>query len=312
MVDRDFNRTVKKGLTRVEFLARRKSGIGGSDIAAILGLSPWRTALDVWLDKTSPEVIETPSAPIGTGAALWWGSRLEEVIGKAYSEATGRRIQRHNALIVDAAHPYMIGDVDFLAYTSDGKTPATKKGVRTDLGIEVKTARFASDEWGADGTDEIPAGYLAQVQWYMGLLPSVQRFDLVALFGGSELRIYPVERDDDLIAGIRDAGERFWRDFVAAGCPPPPATAEDVRKLFPAPQSASATASPEIEKIVAHVRRLSRVRIDLTAEEDDLKDKIAVAIGDAEELKDADGAVLATFRNEKRGRVLRVKKEKEG
>ncbi len=70
------------------------------------------------------------------------------------------------------------------------------------------------------------------------------------------------------------------------------------------------TASPEIEKVVAHVRRLSRLRIDLTAEEDELKDKIAVAIGDAEELKDADGAVLATFRMEKRGRVLRIKKEK--
>lgn len=300
-------------ISRSEFLARRKSGIGGSDIAAILGLSPWRTALDVWLDKTSPEVVETPSAPIGTGAALWWGSRLEEVIGKAYAEATGRRIQRYNALIRHPEKPYFIGDVDFLCYCADGRTPATRKGgIRTERGVEIKNIRYAGEEWGADGTDEIPPWYLAQVQWYMGIIPSVHIFDLAPLISGQELRIYTVEQNDDIIAGMQDVGDRFWMDHVLKRVPPPPATAEDVRKLFPAPQTASVTATPEMQKVVAHVRRLSRLRIDLTAEEDDLKDKIAVSIGDAEELKDSDGAVLATFRNEKRGRVLRVKKEKEG
>ena len=299
-------------IPRAEFLARRKSGIGGSDIAAIIGLSPWRTALDVYLDKTSAEVVETPSAPIGTGAALWWGAQLESLIGKAYAESTGRRIQRYNALIRHPEKPYFIGDVDFLCYCEDGRTPATRKGgIRTERGVEIKNIRYASDEWGADGTDEIPAWYLAQVQWYMGIIPSIQFFDLAPLVSGQELRIYTIERNDDIIAGLQDAGERFWRDFVEAGCPPPPATAEDVRKLFPAPQTASVTAPPEVQKVVAHVRRLSRLRIDLTAEEEELKDRIAVAIGDAEELKDADGATLATFKLEKRGRILRIKKEKE-
>jgi len=299
-------------IDRATFLVRRKQGIGGSDIAAIIGLSPWRTALDVYLDKVSPEVIETPSAPIGTGAALWWGSRLEEVIGKAYAEATGRRIQRYNALIRHPEKPYFIGDVDFLCYCADGRTPATRKGgIRTERGVEIKNIRYAGEEWGMDGTDEIPAWYLAQVQWYMGIIPSIQFFDLAPLVSGQELRIYTIERNEEIIAGLQDAGERFWRDFVEAGNPPPPATAEDVKKLFPAPQAASVTATPEVQRIVAHVRRLSRLRIDLTAEEDELKDKIAVAIGDAEELKDADGAVLATFKMEKRGRILRIKKEKE-
>ena len=84
-----------------------------------------------------------------------------------------------------------------------------------------------------------------------------------------------------------------------------------MRRLFPAPQTASVTATPEVQKIVAHCRRLSRLRIDLTAEEEMLKDKIAIAICDAEELEDADGTTLATFKLEKRGRILRVKKEKE-
>ena len=297
---------------RAEFLVRRKQGIGGSDIAAVIGLSPWRTALDVWLDKTGNGAEPVESSLVGATASLWWGSQLEALIGKAYTAVTGRRICRYNALLIDPETPYFIGDVDFLGYCADGKTPATKKGVRTDLGIEIKTARYPGEEWGADGTDEIPAWYMAQVQWYMGLLPSVTRFDVVTLFGGSELRIYPVERDPDIISALRNAADAFWRDFVAAGSPPPPATADDVRALFPATQTASVTASPEVEKIVAHCRRLSRLRIDLTAEEDELKDRIAVAIGDAEELRNADGAVLATFKNEKRGRILRVKKEREG
>ena len=200
-------------MTRSEFISRRKVGIGGSDIAAIAGLSAWRSPLDVYYDKMNTAAEYTESYPVGETAALYWGSVHEAAIGKAYTAITGRKIQHYNRLLSHPEKPYFIGDVDFLAYCSNGRRPAKPQGeILTDKGIECKTARFASEEWGESGTDEIPLQYLCQVQWYMGLVPSIQSFDLVVLFAGSDLRIYTVNRDDNVISKLHRIGERFWQE----------------------------------------------------------------------------------------------------
>jgi putative phage-type endonuclease len=74
-------------MTRDEWLAARRTGIGGSDIAAILGLSPWRTPLDVYRDKV--DGAEQPETE-----AMRWGRLLEDVIAREYAVRAGVRIQR--------------------------------------------------------------------------------------------------------------------------------------------------------------------------------------------------------------------------
>lgn len=295
-------------ISRTEFLARRRSGIGGSDIAAICGLSPWRTAVDVYIDKTAEMPAEVDSMPVGAGSQLWWGSQLEATIGRAYALATGRRIRRCNVQLSHPEMPHLIGNVDFLCFCEDGRTPWTRsKGVRTTRAVEIKNVRYPSEQWGPDGSDEIPAYYQAQVQWYMGLMPTVEVVDLCALFGGSELRIYHIFRDDDVIGGLQTIGDRYWRDHVEQKNPPEAVTIDDVKRLFPAPAAKKIEATEEIRDAVDRLLRLQRVRLDLTAEEQILKDRIAVYMADAEILTDGE-RVLATFKTESRGRVFRAKK----
>lgn len=301
-------------IDREQFLARRKSGIGGSDISAIAGLNPWRSPLDIYYDKLNIELgadgHDTPE-PMGRTAALYWGSVHEAEIGKAYTAVTGRRIMRHNAQIVHCEVPYFIGDVDFLAYGEDGKRPFhSKRGITTDKGVECKTARYATDEWGECGTDQIPIPYLFQVQWYMGLVPCLKSFDLPVLFGGSEFAIYTVWRDEAVIARLQEIGAYFWTENVLKQIPPPPRSYEEVKRVFPAMTGKRMLASVELERQTRKLAKASSLRIKLETIEAGLKDKISVAMQDSELLVLPDETILATFKNEKKGRVLRLKKIK--
>lgn len=301
-------------LTRDEFLARRKSGIGGSDIAAIAGLSPWRSPLDVYYDKLNIVMGDggfEDSLPVGSTAALWWGTNLEDIIGKAYTIVTGRKISHYNRLLV-GERPYFIGDVDFLAYCNDGKRPfKVKTGeILTDTGVEIKTSRFAGDDWGEQGTDKIPAYYYCQVQWYMGLEKKLKQFDEVPLFSGSDMRIYRIHQETDIIDRLQEIADNFWENNIKKQIPPAPRSMEEVKRLFPAVVGKSMLASVELESKVKEFAEVSAQRLALEKRENQLKDEIATEMADAEVLTLPDETVLATFKAEKKSRVLRIKKQK--
>ena len=302
-------------ITREEFLMRRKSGIGGSDVAAIAGLSPWRSPLDVYYDKLNIELGADgweEMSPMGETAARYWGSAHEAAIGKAYTAVTGRKIQHYNRLLVHPDKEYFIGDVDFLAYCEDGSRPAKPKGeIVTDKGIECKTARFAGDDWGVHGSDEIPVWYLTQVQWYMGLRPILQSFDVPVLFGGSDFRIYTVWQDITIIHRLQAIAVDFWENHIQKQIPPAPRSMEEVQRLYNTADLGKALfATQEIEKMVLRYREVSAARLQMEKEEKVLKDEIAVAMGDAETLHLPDNTILATFKNEKKGRKFRIRKQK--
>lgn len=300
-------------IDRAEFLQRRKSGIGGSDVAAIAGLSPWRSPLDVYYDKLNIELGADSweeMLPIGETSARYWGSVHESAIGKAYTAVTGRKIQHYNRLIVHPDKEYFIGDVDFLAYCEDGKRPVTPKGeIVTDKGIECKTARYADENWGTNFTDEIPVWYLTQVQWYMGLRPILQSFDVPVLFGGSDFRIYTVWQDITVINRLQAIAVDFWENHLKKQIPPPPRSLEEVQRFYgTAKLGKTLMASQDLEKDCLRYQEVSAARLALEKEEKELKDKIAVSMGDAETLTLPDDTILATFKEEKKGRMLRIRK----
>ena len=86
----------------------RMSGLGGSDIAAILGVSPYKTAVDVWLEKTGRAVNDN----IGNENAVYWGNVLEDVVAKEYSKRNGVKIQRVNRTIRHSDKPFMLANID--------------------------------------------------------------------------------------------------------------------------------------------------------------------------------------------------------
>ena len=302
-----------KMIDRSGFLERRKTGIGGSDVAAVAGLSEWRSPLDVFYDKLSIEFRkgeQKESAPVGETAALYWGSVHEAAIGRAYTAVTGKKLMRYNRKLVHPDKPYFIGDVDFLAYCENGKRPFnTKTGnIVTGKGIECKTCRMAGDEWGERGTDIVPLYYICQVQWYMGLIPTIESFDIPVLFGGSDFRIYTVYRDNDVISRLQNIADEFWTQHVVKQIPPPPRSYEEVKRLYPVSSGKSMTATVELERKVRRLSRISNIRNRLEKQEVKLKDEITIEMNNAERLILPDDTVLATFRNEKNGRIFRLKK----
>ena len=291
-------------MTRSDFLTRRRSGIGGSDIAAIARLSPWRSPADVYLDKLGlkPEEEDAP-APVGKSAALYWGSALESELRKAYTAVTGRRMMRYNRLLRDKNHPYFIGDVDGLAYCEDGRQPFNMRTgeVWTDKGVELKTARMISEEWGEEGSDVIPMQYICQVQWYMGLMPAVQSFDVAVLFGGSKFSIYTVRRSDLIIRRLREIAFEFWRNHVEKQIPPDPMTMEEVAALWQSTPQSLITASEDIIQACDDLKKYSAYIADAEAKAAALKNQITVYMLDNEMLLSGNGDVLATFKTSKNG-----------
>lgn len=286
------------------FLARRKSGIGGSDIAAIAGISPWKSPLDVFLDKTAPEneMDYQESFPQGRKAALYWGSVAEDNIAKAYTLVTGRKVMRYNRLLQHPDHPHFIGDVDFLGYRDNGGHPFNFKTgeIFTTKGIECKTSRYA-DEWGENGSDEIPVHYICQVQWYMGLLPTLQSFDVPTLFTGSDFRIYTIHRHDAIIARLQEVGDYFWLNHVVKQVAPPPRTTEEVIKLFSQSEASSIVATVEVEKAAIRFSELAAAISKLEVESAQAKDAITTYMKQHEALELPDGTPLATFKTSKNG-----------
>lgn len=185
---------------------QRRTGIGGSDVAGILGISPWTTPLDVWRQKVLGDQADE-SEP------MRWGSLLEPIIRREAELRIGEPVTDGRLVVAD---DWRFGNIDGL--------------VGADAILECKTARDSS-EWGQEGTDEIPDHYLTQVAWYLSVTAR-SLAHVAVLIGGSDFRIYRVARDARVEAAILERVERFWREHVRTEVPPAPTNLDDCRKRW--------------------------------------------------------------------------------
>lgn len=193
--------------TRTDWLKERKKGICSSDIAAIMGVSPFMSATDVWIEKTGRMPIER------TGDALEWGKRIEPVIANYYRE-------RHPDYILTDPGDYTIfhhPKYKFLKVTPDRFV----KRRDSEWGLEIKTAGLSKQsDWGKDGTDIIPEYYLPQVMLCMAILDT-QKWDVAVLIGGQHYREYTIKRDDDYISHIINTSVAWWETYIENDTTPP-------------------------------------------------------------------------------------------
>ena len=212
------------------FLQTRKTGIGGSDIAAILGVSKFKTALDVFLSKTTDQ-------PEEENERFYWGHALENPIIDRFVKETGFSVLRQpETKRLSESQPYILANADALILGKDGKP----QGI-----LEIKTSSaYNTKEWSADDGEAIPLEYSAQVQWYMGIF-DVDFAYLAVLIGGNQYRHYRIERDKELFEMMRDRAVAFWQNHVLTNTPPAPQNAEDVLKLYPQDDGGSKEADGE-------------------------------------------------------------------
>lgn len=259
----------------------RTRGIGGSDAPAIVGLSPWRSPLDVYLEKVG----EAP--PSADSAAMYWGRALEDVLAEEYARRTGAKLRRVNRTLVHPVHPFVIGHVD-------REVVAHERGPGI---LEVKTAGRRTEDWGEEGTDEVPEHYLVQVQHYLAVTGRAWA-DVAVLFLGERcFAVYHVRRDDELVDVLLREEVRFWREHVEPRVPPDPRTLDEIRLRWPrhVPEKVAVAS----DDVLAAVEELAALRAELKgleARERELLAAIQRHMADAERLDAPNGRVLATWK----------------
>lgn len=279
--------------------AERQKGIGGSDIAAILGLSPWRTAYDVWLDKIGEGEPADENNPL-----LYWGTVLEDVVAKEYQTRTGRRVQRVNRQLVHPELSFVRANIDRAVVNPEIAGNVRWKGGRltTDRLLECKTAgAYTASKWGAEGTDDIPPGYLLQTQWYAGLAQA-SVVDLAVLIGGNDYRMYEIAANGDLYADLLAAASEFWT-LVENRTPPDAQSIEDARRMWPQHIAAKTEiVGAEAKKDCALVNSIKDEikRLDGIRKEAELR--LMKLFGDAEEIV-CDGDRLGTWKTQTAKRI---------
>lgn len=188
-----------KSLTREEWLAVRRSGIGGSDAAAIAGMSPWSTALDVYNDKVLGIAKQFDSS---AEQRLWIGHEIEPIMRKRFTLDIGFDVEQRHAVFQSARWPVALANID-------GWLPG-KEAI-----WECKTTNARNAHHWEHG---VPEWYACQVHHYMYVM-DVRAAWVTVLIGGQEIRHYEVEYNPMLETLILDAEKIFWK-MVEDKAPP--------------------------------------------------------------------------------------------
>ena len=186
------------------WLEQRGKGVGGSDVAAIMGLSRWRSSYETWCEKRG---LVKPD-DISDKPAVYWGNVLEPIVGEEYARRhPDRKVKRLNAVARSIERPWAQASLDY-----EVKDPELGWGV-----LEIKTAGLRSaNEW----EDGVPLFYLTQIMHYMDVTD--RKFaDVAVLIGGSDYREYRVMRDEGDVAAVREAVDAFWGSVTDPDGEPP-------------------------------------------------------------------------------------------
>jgi putative phage-type endonuclease len=196
--------TVTKDEDPQHWLSVRNSGIGGSDIGAICGVSPFTSARQVYLAKTGQ--YNDSMQPSGASQErMHWGNLLEPVIADEYQRRTGIKLVCANATLQHKDYPWARANVDRLMVDENGKVVGI---------LEVKsTSEYNDEEW-SEG--EILLSYVYQLNWYFWVL-GLDKGAFACLVGGNKFYSYEVFRNDDLIENtLIPAAKKFWYENVLA------------------------------------------------------------------------------------------------
>lgn len=180
-----------EGLSKEQWLRYRKQGIGGSDVASLLGISKWKSEIELWLDKTNQT-----NEPLVENEAMTWGTIMEPIIRNHFAEVTGKTVVELKAMLQHPEYSFMLADVDGVTVDDTGN-PAI---------LEIKTAsEYKRSEW----DEGVPAYYQTQVQHYL-CVTGIQKAYVAVLIGGNSFKIYEVDADPEIQSMLVAVEKNFW------------------------------------------------------------------------------------------------------
>lgn len=285
-----FRRAVRlvstRQMSRTDWLDTRKNGIGGSDAAAAVGLSPYKSPLELWLEKTGrDEGLERPD-PMDSTHPTYWGTQLEPVVAMAYTHQTGRKARRINAVLQHPVHPFMLANVD--------------REVVGDPEVQILECKTAGEHGAKLWRDGVPEYVELQVQHQLAVTGK-QAADVAVLLCGQRLEVHRVQRDDELISRLILLEARFW-EHVTLDTPPSADGSESadraLRCLYPGGQfTVDFTSDSRLSGAFSDLVALNARIKEQEAEAEKLRQALQQAMGDAGEALFESGRI--TFKRSK-------------
>lgn len=207
-----------------EWLKKRQSGLGGSDMGAILGISKYSSPLQVYKSKTQPpETLD--SVHTRKGKAL--EPLIRDQYVKPYLHSLGYRVEHPEVMFKNDSCPWLIANLDGIAVPFEAKT------YRDNIIIEIKwVSELGEQRWDKDDYGGVPAEYYAQVQHYM-CVTGAQKAIICALFDSTwEMHYYTISFDMTFVMKMLDVSERFYNDNLLKRTPPSPMVDVDREELL--------------------------------------------------------------------------------
>ena len=283
--------TVEEITTERAWLEARRNGIGASEAAAILGLSPYKSLLTLYAEKL--ELLEPDATE---REALYWGKMLEEPIARRYAEVTGRKVQREAPYTLRRSrqHPFMVATLDALTWPEPQSVAP----------LEIKNVGgYRADDW----EEEPPIHIQIQVQHQLAVTGHA-RASIAALVGGNRLIWMDVVRNDRFIAVLVEREAEFWRRLQEQD--PPPVDGSDsareiLRRLYPKETPGLVVNLPA--DVIEWDTELQQIKTGLKGSEarkQELENKIKAILGEAETGICSNGLQFTWKASERKGYVV--------
>jgi putative phage-type endonuclease len=262
-------------LPREEWLALRRTGIGGSDIGALLGMNRYTSPYELYLDKRG-ELPEMPRSEFLDRAATW-GHLHEPLIAQRFADLHDLKTRRVG-LIRHESEPWMLANLDRqVAGCPDGPCA---------LEIKNRSAYKAAD-WGPSGDPEgVPDTEALQTHWYMAVT-GYRHMHVGVLINGNDDRYYRVDADEQIAADVTGMARSFYQR-VLDGNPPPvdgsQAVTDLLATLWPGRADAAKVIDPtDAAPLLAERERLAAEAKALTERAAEVGNLLAMLLGEAEE-----------------------------
>jgi putative phage-type endonuclease len=282
-------------MERKQWLATRKTGIGGTDAAAILGFSPWKSQMDVWLDKRGavPERADPDKEFL-----LDLGLRLEPVIAGLYERETKREIVTPSQKIFrHRQHPFLLASPDRIGAEAFGPGPK--------FGVELKTENQFSDQFCEPYTDEVPQHYLLQCAHYMNVM-DFPEWDVAVLHGGVKFSVYRLHRDAELEQMMTERLLVWWDRHIIGNVPPDVDRSDAWRvylhQKFPVQLLPMEKIDDERREMLTRYAQVRSAEKVIEALRDEMENQFKALIGDREGIYGAEGRI--TWKKTKDGKSV--------
>lgn len=266
------------GLSQEQHAARSES-LGSSDAATASGLSPFKSAVELWLEKTG----RVEPTDLSGSSVVYFGNVMEEVVAQEFAARNNTTVrQRHQAFV----KTFKDSTLKMVAHV-DRLTPPRKI-------LECKNvSAYGVSDW----KDSPPAHYRLQVEHQL-ICANRNEAYIAAIIGGNDYVQHEVERNFEMSEFLIAREKEFWR-CVETDTPPEPKTASDVAALYPVDNSHSIAATPELIELHAELINLRAQLKKMKATESEVAEQIQIFIGENETLVDDDGCQLASWKTDK-------------